>query len=478
MKNEKLVMIAVVVMVVALVLQQSRKPALVNDPMAGHNLVSATEIDQVRELTLKSSQGQIDLKMDKDDWRLKNLHRFHADKNRIEELFQRLHSSKIVEMVSTNSQRNPDLGVASIAIETPITDPDSSQVVLKNAEGQLIKNIYLGKGRQAKSVDGGPGWGNDGQYCRYEGKDQVYLLSTYLWIEKNLKNWLSKQLVKLPSEKIGKIAWSYPALDKEEFEISRASATEELVLNKLPEKMQTKKDVADAAANFFSNLSFDDFIATASPELHPALDQYLSLWVESLDGMKLSMRLSTDSVDLPGVGKMNLLWLTAEYSGPDAGLKTLADELASNSHGFLYALRENKVKPILIKSGNLLEAKPEPAGNASGAADVANLQQVAASHILIAYKGAERSKAERSQEEAKKLVEDLLAKIKKGENFEKLAEENSDCPSGKAKKGSLGEFKRGVMAREFENSAFSLKVGEISEVVKTAFGYHIIRRDK
>ena len=133
----------------------------------------------------------------------------------------------------------------------------------------------------------------------------------------------------------------------------------------------------------------------------------------------------------------------------------------------------------MIKSGNLIEAKPKPVDqNASATAEVSDLQKVSASHILVAYKGAERSKAERSEDDAKKLVKELLAKIKKGESFEKLAEDNSDCPSGKAKKGSLGEFGRGVMAKEFEQSAFSLKVGEISDVVKTAFGYHIIRRDK
>jgi parvulin-like peptidyl-prolyl isomerase len=89
-----------------------------------------------------------------------------------------------------------------------------------------------------------------------------------------------------------------------------------------------------------------------------------------------------------------------------------------------------------------------------------------------------RSKATRTEEEAKKLADELLAKIKKGESIEKLAQENSDCPSGKSKKGSLGEFPKGVMAKEFEETAFSLKVGEISKVVKTEFGYHIIRRDK
>jgi hypothetical protein len=475
-KNFKLLAVVVILAIVALLLQQGKKPAGSTDPLVGQNLISALEIDQVRELSLKTAQSQLELKMVQDKWRLMNLHQFQADANKIEELFQRLNSAKLIEMVSKNPQRHASMGVASSA--DAISD-DEARLILKNASGQNIKDVFLGKGRQAKNVDGSQGWGNDGQYCRFADNDAVYLLSTFLWLEKNQKNWLGKQLLQIAADKIQKLAWSYPEQEKEEFEIARAVASEGMVLNKLSEDQQTKKTVADAAMRVFENLAFDDFIATDSPELHPAFADHLSLWLECFDGFKVSMRLSSGPVELPGLGKMSLLWLTAEYAGADASLRATADEIASYSHKFVFALREHKLKPVLIKSGNLIEAKPKPVDqNASATAEVSDLQKVSASHILVAYKGAERSKAERSEDDAKKLVEELLAKIKKGESFEKLAEENSDCPSGKAQKGSLGEFGRGVMAKEFENSAFSLKVGEISGVVKTAFGYHIIRRDK
>ncbi|HAE40273.1 MAG TPA: parvulin peptidyl-prolyl isomerase [Candidatus Riflebacteria bacterium] len=106
------------------------------------------------------------------------------------------------------------------------------------------------------------------------------------------------------------------------------------------------------------------------------------------------------------------------------------------------------------------------------------MQQVEATHILVAWQGAERSSATRSKEEARKLIDDLHAKIKKGADIGDLANENSDCPSGKSASGSLGSFGRGMMAKPFEDAAFSLKVGEVSAVVETGFGYHLIRRDK
>ena len=70
----------------------------------------------------------------------------------------------------------------------------------------------------------------------------------------------------------------------------------------------------------------------------------------------------------------------------------------------------------------------------------------------------------------------LLERIQKGEKFGKLAREFS-LDSGSAKRdGNLGYFGRGKMVKEFEKSAFSLQTGQISEPVKTQYGYHIIKR--
>ena len=70
----------------------------------------------------------------------------------------------------------------------------------------------------------------------------------------------------------------------------------------------------------------------------------------------------------------------------------------------------------------------------------------------------------------------LLERIQNGEKFGKLAKEFS-LDSGSAKRdGNLGYFGRGKMVKEFEKSAFNLQTGQISEPVKTQYGYHIIKR--
>ena len=71
---------------------------------------------------------------------------------------------------------------------------------------------------------------------------------------------------------------------------------------------------------------------------------------------------------------------------------------------------------------------------------------------------------------------EILDKIKNGEKFGKMARQFS-TDSGSAKRdGSLGYFSRGKMVKEFENAAFALQAGQISEPIKTQYGYHIIKR--
>ena len=74
-----------------------------------------------------------------------------------------------------------------------------------------------------------------------------------------------------------------------------------------------------------------------------------------------------------------------------------------------------------------------------------------------------------------KEVNTILHRLKKGEKFSAIAKDVSLCPS-KKRGGDLGTFGRGQMVKEFENTAFVLEKGQISGIVKTQFGYHIIRR--
>ncbi|MCL1826719.1 MAG: peptidylprolyl isomerase [Candidatus Cloacimonetes bacterium] len=71
-------------------------------------------------------------------------------------------------------------------------------------------------------------------------------------------------------------------------------------------------------------------------------------------------------------------------------------------------------------------------------------------------------------------IEDVRDRVNRGEDFGQLAQEFSECPSA-AQLGDLGFFARGMMVPEFENAAFRLDIGGVSEIVKTQFGYHLIK---
>lgn len=100
-------------------------------------------------------------------------------------------------------------------------------------------------------------------------------------------------------------------------------------------------------------------------------------------------------------------------------------------------------------------------------------EQRNASHILIAF-GV--SPTPEKKQEAKAKAEAILAEIKKNpKSFETLAIKNSEDPGSAVKGGDLGSFARGAMVKPFEDAAFSLKVNEVSNLVESEFGYHIIK---
>ena len=98
-------------------------------------------------------------------------------------------------------------------------------------------------------------------------------------------------------------------------------------------------------------------------------------------------------------------------------------------------------------------------------------ERVKASHILIKVD----PQADPSQKaEAQKKIDLVQAKLQKGEDFGALAKEYSEGPSG-PKGGDLGYFTRGQMVKPFEDAAFAMKSGEVSGMVETRFGYHLIK---
>jgi parvulin-like peptidyl-prolyl isomerase len=96
--------------------------------------------------------------------------------------------------------------------------------------------------------------------------------------------------------------------------------------------------------------------------------------------------------------------------------------------------------------------------------------EVTTKHILISYNRADPTERAR----AKQLAEELRQRIADGEDFGTLAAEYSDDPGTASKGGYLGPTERGSLAEPYDNFAWNAPIGELSEVIETSFGFHLI----
>ena len=159
-----------------------------------------------------------------------------------------------------------------------------------------------------------------------------------------------------------------------------------------------------------------------------------------------------------------------EYDAKVAKARQKVSELNQNLAGWYYVISNDVYEKIRLDRPSFVKSKENP--------EVVLPDEVAASHILISYKGADRadSKIKRTKQAAKKEANRIRGLVvNEGKDFAEMAKKHSDGPSG-PKGGDLGKFKFEVMAKPFSEAAFALEVGEVSEVVETGFGFHVIQR--
>ncbi len=168
----------------------------------------------------------------------------------------------------------------------------------------------------------------------------------------------------------------------------------------------------------------------------------------------------------------------------EAAIQPTEDEVKARfeSNKDRYRLPERRVLSYLLVDPIELRTKVLPTGAEvenyyrANPAEFTTPPQVCGRHILVKLKQSAEAKEGHDDASAKALAEAALARLKKGEPFEKVAKEASEDTSA-ANGGSLGCFGREQMVPEFSSAAFSLAPGAMSDLVKSSFGYHIIKVD-
>lgn len=448
--------IAAGIMVVLSVYVAFDKPTVNFEFAKGRYLVRNLDPAQVAGIVIKSKTEEVKLDRVGAEFVVTSKLSYPASNKEVNTLLRDIIKVQLAAEVTASKSAHKDLGVAA--------DSEDAKVVrFFDREGKELVGVVIGK-----SVDGG------GFYVRLASEDQVYRADGYASVRDKSLDYVEKEIVNNERGKIAKVEVK-PA-DGTAYVIDSPKDGEVALLG-IPEGQRAKASAHDSVFSATSYFSFEEMASAASM---PELDFKSTHVVTRRDGAKFTFDLAK---------KDDKHWVRgrAEYVGPakvtiskddkdedlkqkEAWLKAQdAVEAFNKRHqSWVYQIGSWKAENLAKPFADLIEAIPT------------GPEEIGAQHILIGFTGSSASGAPaRTKEEARKLAEELLVKARATpDDFATLADANTDDPTGKGKGGDLGTFKHATMTKPFSDAAFKLEVGQISDVVETEFGFHIIQRTK
>jgi len=255
---------------------------------------------------------------------------------------------------------------------------------------------------------------------------------------------------------------------------SQSDFQTDMVLNQAYRKKNPGSKVNDDEINAYNTAhpkDFDDFLQ-ANPRFQqqaqgPQRDEMKKQYGEF---KVIADKARKDKLDQDDLTRLQLLFARSEtlYGAYKTDLQKNADLVSDADVEAYYRDHPSDFDEIRVRH-ILVSTQPQPPSGDEDDAD----------------KGADKGKDKKKEEpkaltkdEARKKAQGLLERARKGEDFAKLAQENSDDPGSKSKGGEYDFFGKGRMVPEFEKAAFALKPGEISDLVETQFGIHIIKLEE
>ncbi|HVR71032.1 MAG TPA: SurA N-terminal domain-containing protein [Vicinamibacteria bacterium] len=175
--------------------------------------------------------------------------------------------------------------------------------------------------------------------------------------------------------------------------------------------------------------------------------------------------------------------VSADKYAPEIGVTDAEVKAAYDSRREEFRVPEKRVVSYLLVDAAALRARAAVTDAEIGAYyqarrdELTEPEQACTSHILVKVKATPEAAEGHPEEEARRLAQQALAQVKAGADFADIARKVSEDAGSASAGGDLGCSPRGRMVPEFDNAAFSLDPGQVSDLVRTGFGFHVIRLD-
>ena len=456
MTDKQLTILAIVaaVMLVIAALLYSGGGAPKGTFVSGTPLIQGLDPLTVHKIVVKSGSKTTTLERKDSGFVVSDREGYPASTKDINDLIIKCRDIRCDEKMTEASKNHADLGVVE-------DDKDATTVSFLDDKDKPIIGFIKGKNAESSS----------GVYVRLLGSDTVYRTEEGLWLDERPTDFIDKGLIKVKKDDVESVEVK---VGKDTYTIQRGK-DDKIELQAVPKGKRAKVSDVEDVFNALSNLDLADVARDGKKKLDWDATFTCRLKTHLTYTVELSKKDSTHYVRLSASFPPDIRITRPDKDTPKDELKKkeaillaadTAQKFGPRHDGWVYEISSYDAEKMRKPFADVIED------------DLPD--EIAASHILIAYKGSERAddKVARSKEDARKLADKVLKEAKqKDADFAKLAEKYSDGPT-KDKRGDLGAFKKGKMAKAFDDAAFKLKVGEISDVVETKFGFHVIKRTK
>jgi len=426
---------------------------------SGLLLIQGLDPQNVSRITIDQGEESLTLQRTAEGFTITQRQGYPASTEKVNALFIKCFEIRCEDKITENKDNHKELGVSA-------DDKEATVVKLLDNAGEVITGVVVGG-----SVSRGRG-----VYVRSVDEDVVYATDKWVSFSTKVSDFVDSELVKVAKDDVVEVRVER----KDSTYTAARDKDDKIVLQDVPKGKRAKDSDVESLFDALSDLTFDDIALDASVAADPDITFICKTKAHATYIVKLSKKDDKHYVTLAcgGPSKEILKNLTVSSDDPESKLKANnaillardnAPKFTARHSNWVYEISSWSAGKMRKPLTDLIEDIPAPTTNPA---------KITASHILIGYKGADRSEATRTKDEARKLAEDVLAKTKAhGANFAELARKHSEGPSGK-KGGDLGEFDKNTMHENFTKAAWKLKVGEISDIVETPFGFHVIKRTK